>query len=208
VSGTVRRAPSIWSEETREFEFRVWVAMAMTRILPPLVGNRTRATALRLAGVRVGRGTTFGGAVHLSGSRVGTQRASARLVIGERCWINAECLFDASDEIIIGDEVAIAQGVALITNTHEIGSTYQRAGQLRRQPIRVGSGSWIGARSIILPGVDIGEGCVVAAGSVVTRSVERDTLVGGVPARVIRNLADYSIAASDIDRHDSAAEIG
>jgi len=54
--------------------------------------------------------------------------------------------------------------------------------------VSVGSGTWVGTRALILPGVHIGAGCVVAAGSVVTASVPDDTMVGGVPARVLKQL--------------------
>ncbi len=64
----------------------------------------------------------------------------------------------------------------------------RRAGRSIAAPVVIEPGSWIGARATILGGVTIGEGAVVAAGAVVTRSVPPDTLVGGVPATVIREL--------------------
>ena len=56
------------------------------------------------------------------------------------------------------------------------------------KPVRIGDGAWLASRAVVLPGVTVGEGAIVAAGAVVTRSVEPHTLVGGVPARLIRHL--------------------
>ena len=176
------------SEETGDFDVRLWLAMSVSRSLPPLIGNRSRTGMLRFAGVAIGLGTTFGGAVSISGARIDGSRAAKRLTVGKRCWINTECMFDLSASITIGDDVALGQGVALITNTHEIAGPEGRAGSLRREPIVIGSGTWLGTRSTVLPGVVIGSGCIVAAGSMVTKSVEQNTLVAGVPAKVVRRL--------------------
>ncbi|MCX6501594.1 MAG: DapH/DapD/GlmU-related protein [Microbacterium sp.] len=63
-----------------------------------------------------------------------------------------------------------------------------RAGKSTFGEISIGEGVWVGSGAIILPGITIGDGAVVAAGAVVTRDVDPHTLVGGVPARVLRNL--------------------
>jgi acetyltransferase-like isoleucine patch superfamily enzyme len=59
---------------------------------------------------------------------------------------------------------------------------------VRSEPVSIGDGTWIGTGALILPGVHVGAGCVIAAGAVVTESVPDDTLVGGVPAKVLRQL--------------------
>jgi acetyltransferase-like isoleucine patch superfamily enzyme len=76
----------------------------------------------------------------------------------------------------------------ILTSSHELGPTMQRAGPLFRRPVRIGQGAWVGARSVVLPGVSIGDGAVVAAGSMVTKDVPPNVLVGGVPASVRRSL--------------------
>jgi acetyltransferase-like isoleucine patch superfamily enzyme len=78
--------------------------------------------------------------------------------------------------------------VLFLTSGHEIGPSERRAGPVHSSPITVEDGCWIGAGSILLPGVTIGRGSIVAAGSVVTKDVAPDTLVGGIPARPIREL--------------------
>ena len=76
----------------------------------------------------------------------------------------------------------------LITGTHHLGEEYQRAGVETALPITVGDGAWIGANCTILPGVTIGRGAVVAAGSVVTKSIGDNEMYAGVPAKLIRVL--------------------
>lgn len=113
---------------------------------------------------------------------------ASRLEIGDDCFLNDGCRFDVSARIAIGSDVFIGHDVALLTASHEVGGRRRRAGSVRSEPITVERGSWIGARSTILAGVTIGEGAIVAAGSVVTRSVAANSLVAGVPAVVVRQL--------------------
>ncbi len=90
----------------------------------------------------------------------------------------------------MGDRVHFGQGVTLLTMDHEIGPAEERCGRLMTAPIRIDEGVWIASHVTILPGVSVGRGAVVAAGSVVATDVAPDTLVGGIPARVIRNLEE------------------
>lgn len=78
--------------------------------------------------------------------------------------------------------------VCFICPTHDIGLSDKRAGRATYYGIGVGEGTWIGGRSTILPGVNIGKGCIIAAGSVVTKDVPDNTMVGGVPAKQIKEL--------------------
>lgn len=108
--------------------------------------------------------------------------------IGKGTFINYKCYFDATIGIKIGNRCAFGMEVLLCTATHEIGNSIQRAGKTILLPIIIEDGCWIGARVNILPGVKIGQGCVIAAGSVVTKDCEPNCLYAGVPARKIRNL--------------------
>ena len=96
--------------------------------------------------------------------------------------INVDCIFDLNDSIEIADFVSVGQGVMILTSSHRIGPAARRAGALFTAPVRIGPGAWIGARSVILPGVTVGAGAVVAAGSVVNKNVAPNALVSGVPA--------------------------
>lgn len=87
------------------------------------------------------------------------------------------------DTISIGDQTTVSQGVKLCTAGHDIASKIM---ELTYAPIHIGANAWVAAWSMILPGVTIGEGAVVAAGAVVTKDVEPWTVVGGNPAREIK----------------------
>lgn len=114
----------------------------------------------------------------------------SKILIGKNCYINEFCYIENNAEILIGDRVAIAMHCRLITSTHPIGSPEKRAKILDRKPIKIGSGSWIGAGVTILPGVRIGQGCVVAAGSLVSKNCDANCLYTGVPARKVRELVE------------------
>jgi acetyltransferase-like isoleucine patch superfamily enzyme len=107
-------------------------------------------------------------------------------VLGERVFINSGCRFQDQGGIRIGDDVLVGHNVVLASLNHELDPA-ERATTVPR-PIVIGDRVWIGANATVLAGVTIGHGAVVAAGAVVTRDVAPDTVVGGVPARVIRNL--------------------
>lgn len=109
--------------------------------------------------------------------------------IGKGSWINRECYFDCENaRITIGENCGVGMQVLFCTSTHIIGDEIKRASQNIQRPIEIGDGCWIGARSIILPGVKIGHGSIIAAGSVVTDYCESNSLYAGVPAKKIKNL--------------------
>jgi acetyltransferase-like isoleucine patch superfamily enzyme len=105
-----------------------------------------------------------------------------QLVIGENSVINQRCRLDARGYITIGKNVSISPEVHIITADHDI-STDDIGG--RNRPVKIEDFVFIGSRAMILPGVTIGEGAVVAAGAVVTKSVGPRELVAGIPARKI-----------------------
>lgn len=94
----------------------------------------------------------------------------------------------AINGIVIGHNVRLGPGIKLISANHNL-CDYDVHDMA--EPIEIGDNCWLGANAIILPGVRLGDHVVVAAGAVVTRSFGNNCLVGGVPARVIRNLAEY-----------------
>lgn len=160
------------------------LARALVSCLPRRMFPRLRAAVYRLCGVRVGRSTLLDGALELSGP----PGSLARLSIGEECYFNCYIFLDLNAPVTIADRVTIGHHVTVVTAGHEIGEHGYRCGAHRLQPVRIGEGSWIGAGAMLLPGVTIGAGAVVAAGAVVVSDVAPDTLVGGVPARLIRTL--------------------
>ena len=106
--------------------------------------------------------------------------------IGKNVFINMGCKFQDQGGIFIGDGALIGHNVVLATLNHAI-SPGDRATMIPA-PIHIGRHVWIGANATVLPGVTIGDGAIVAAGAVVTKDVPKNTMVGGVPARVIRTI--------------------
>jgi len=107
--------------------------------------------------------------------------------VGARVFINQNCTFYALAAITIGDDVMIGPNVSLIASEHPIAPSQRRAYLLGR-PINIEKAVWIAAGATVIGGVTVGENSVVAAGSVVTRDVPPNTLVGGNPARVVRSI--------------------
>lgn len=183
-ASTVGKVFGVVREELSSLHPRLWFAQTVSAAMPPYVGARLRASLLRFAGLQIGKGTVLGGRVWIGGGR----RPAARITIGQDCFVNDGVRFDTTAAITIGDHVAIGHGVTVVTSSHEIGDDRRRSMALTSEPVGIGSASWIGARAMILPGVTIGDGAIVAAGAVVDRSVAPGTLVGGVPALPIRDL--------------------
>lgn len=187
---TPNRVATVWhaisSSEHRIplSQLRLALALSLAGALPPYTSNWLRVRLLRVGGVHVGAATGLGGRLWIAGG----SRPASRLSIGNACFLNDGCRFDVSAMVTIADEVYIGHDVAIITASHEMGDSVRRAGSVVAEPVTVGRGSWIGARATVLGGVSIGDGAIIAAGSMVTRSVPARTLVGGVPAVVLREL--------------------
>jgi maltose O-acetyltransferase len=171
--------------EVEHLNLRLLLATLSVRLLPSLCFSRVRTTLYRrLAGIPIGPHTVILGTMEFTETR----RMQARLRIGRHTLINKRFFADLTADITIGDHVQIGHHAILVTAGHEIGSAQQRSGPARPQPIVIENGCWIGARCTILPGVRIGASSVVAAGAVVVESVPPNSMVGGVPARILRTL--------------------
>lgn len=106
--------------------------------------------------------------------------------IGKNVFINFDCVFLDLGGITIDDDVLLAPKVSLLTEQHPISPENRHS--LVPKSIHIKKNVWIGAAATILPGVTIGENSVVAAGAVVTTDVPANTVVGGVPAKFIKNI--------------------
>lgn len=106
--------------------------------------------------------------------------------ISKNVFINAGCKFQDQGGITIDEGALIGHGVVLATLDHDFAP--EKRQQLHPAPIHIGKRVWIGANAVVTKGVTIGDNAVVAAGAVVTQDVPADTIVGGVPAKVIRKL--------------------
>lgn len=108
------------------------------------------------------------------------------ITIGKNVFINADCKFQDQGGIYIDDGALIGHGVVLATLNHDMDP--EKRQQLHPAPIHIGKNVWIGANSVVCSGVTIGDNAVVAAGAVVVKDVEANTVVGGVPAKMIRRI--------------------
>lgn len=106
--------------------------------------------------------------------------------IGKNVFINFDCVFLDLGGITIEDNVLIAPKVSLLSEGHPVSPTERHS--LVPGHIHIKKNAWIGAGATILPGVTIGENAVVAAGAVVTKDVPANTVVGGIPAKHIKNI--------------------
>jgi maltose O-acetyltransferase len=108
--------------------------------------------------------------------------------IGERTFINFDCVLLDCNRISIGDEVQFGPGVHIYTATHPIDAEQRRSGLEYALAVTIGDGAWLGGGTVVCPGVVIGENTVVGAGSVVTRDLPANVVAAGNPCRVIRRL--------------------
>jgi maltose O-acetyltransferase len=182
--GLLLRAKWAAEEELGERNPKLWIVLKLISFLPPYTFSRLRMRLLRLIGVPIGAETIVCGRIGIAGSR----HAQRKLRIGASCMINDGCRFDTGSVITVGDRVYLGHDITVLTTTHDIGPHGQRCEGTRSEAVSIGDGTWVGTRALILPGVHVGAGCVIAAGAVVTESVPDDTLVGGVPARALRQL--------------------
>jgi acetyltransferase-like isoleucine patch superfamily enzyme len=111
------------------------------------------------------------------------------ILIGNNVFINQQCILVAEEKITIGNNVSIGFRAMIITSNNEVDINQESRQRIHYQePIVIEDDVWIGSGAIILSGVTIGKGSVVAAGAVVTKDVPARTLVGEVPARIIKKI--------------------
>jgi acetyltransferase-like isoleucine patch superfamily enzyme len=139
------------------------------------------------------------------------EAAGARIQIGQRTHVGGETLLDSAEEIVIGDDVLIAFGTLIMDHDshslefdhrrHDVGEWIKGRkdwSHVPRSPVHIDDKVWVGTRAIVLKGVHLGVGSVVAAGAVVTHDVPPWMLVAGCPAHIVRDLskADSAVASS------------
>lgn len=139
--------------------------------------NRVRDLLGEIIGQKVDETTTLFVPFHTNFGRF--------ITIGRNVFINHGCSFLDLGGINIEDDVLIGPNVQLITENHPIKPSERKALDLKS--ILIKKNVWIGAGAIVLPGVTVGENSVVAAGAVVTKDVPANTVVGGVPVRVLKD---------------------
>ena len=170
-----------WGKATRFALTTLLMVPYRLALFPPL-----RAAWLRLLGAHIGTETILHDVRFFNLYR----RGLGGLHVGNECFLGDECLLDLAEEIHLADRVTLAERVLVLTHMnvgfrdHPLQARFPPTAA----PVWIDRGAFVGASVTLLSGVRIGAGAFVAAGSVVTRDVRPDTLVAGVPARVIRKL--------------------
>lgn len=106
--------------------------------------------------------------------------------IGENVFINSNCTMQDQGGIFIGDNVLIGHNTCLLTLNHN--EDPAKRANLLPAPVKIGNGAWLGSNVTVLPEVTIGDGAIIAANAVVTRDVDADTIVAGIPAKFVRKV--------------------
>jgi putative colanic acid biosynthesis acetyltransferase WcaF len=163
------RGAPLWKEA-------LWLAVKCLFFLNPLPWpSELRVALLRAFGARVGEGVVVRAQVNVT--------FPWRLSVGDHVWLGEEVLILSLAPVTLESDVCLSQRAFLCTGSHDF-----RAPKfdLVTKPITVRSGSWVAAQAFIAPGVEIGAGSMVAAGSVVLEDVSPGVLVAGNPAAVVK----------------------
>jgi acetyltransferase-like isoleucine patch superfamily enzyme len=177
------RIHRVATTEVAIFRPRAFLAQGLANALPQLTFNHVRTAILRAGKLSMGRGTLIMGGLHVFG-----EGDWSLLSFGRDTYVTGPLRINLEAPVRIGNNVNIGTEVTLLTVDHRIGDETRRAGWSVRAPVTIEDGAWLASRVTILPGVTVGAGAVVAAGAVVRHDVPPHTLVGGVPARFIRDL--------------------
>lgn len=165
-----------WRKVLTRFEsYYLDFSLMLLHFFTYLPSHSLRNAIWRAYGLSLGRGSTL----H-TGVRVYDPR---HISIGDGTIIGYGTFIDGRDRVTIGDHTDIASQVMIYNEEHDLASPEFEA---KGDTVTIGHYVFIGPRAIILPGVTIGDGAVVGAGAVVTKDVEPFTIVGGVPAKLIK----------------------
>lgn len=163
---------------------RIALTSAKYRYLTRCVGKGTVVGAgtqiINSANVRIGDNCLLQDAIYI---RAGTE---GLITIGDRAALNSFCRLFGHGSIVIGEDTQIGPGSLITTTDHD----YDHDLTTRYKPVVIGKGVWIGANVTVLPGIEIGDGAVIGAGSVVMKNIPPYCVALGVPARVVKLLGD------------------
>jgi acetyltransferase-like isoleucine patch superfamily enzyme len=169
-----------------QVHLKLRLANLVCGMLPDFGSGVLRTRMYRLIGMRIGAGSSIAGNIEFVGGLPGFYQ---KIRIGSGANIANRVTISLDAEVRMGNNVSLGPYVRIYTGTHAIGPGSNRRGpEVLAKPVVIEDGSWIGLGAIILPGVTIGHGSIVAAGAVVDEDVPPDSYVAGNPAKVVQQL--------------------
>ena len=146
-----------------------------------ILTSKIRIFLMKYTGIKIGKGTSIRGKCYFD---------SVNIRIGDNCSINHSCQFNlGKSKLTIGNNVYVTMNVNFCGVSHEIGNHKQRAGDNTYKDICIEDGVWIGTDVVLLQGITIKKGTIIAAGSVVTKDISENVIVGGNPAKILGYLS-------------------
>lgn len=173
-----------------------WPGLLAGRLTEPVPPGLWLANAFFQRVLRINAGVPW--MVHF------TSYVSGRVTIGRNVWVSfavsGGCYVQGGNGVEIGDDTIFAPGVKIVSANHDRQNlqTWSPA-----DPVRIGRRCWLGANTVILPGVQLGDGCTVAAGAVVTKSFSAGSTIGGVPAKLLAGPPPVGVEAAGGGGRDS-----
>jgi len=176
---------------------RLALVQCLVRLIPFGALDLVRARLYRLAGFALGPRVQVAGPLTVWGAG----DIAGRLSIGEGSFVNSPAHIELNAPVRIGARCALGHHLVIVTTNHTLGPAERRAGETYHEPVVIGDGVWIGASVTILPGVHIGDGAFVTAGTIVTRDVPANARVAGARGVVV----DVMSAAAPARRRPAPA---
>jgi acetyltransferase-like isoleucine patch superfamily enzyme len=181
----LRRLPRYANLIKRSIHFKYNLACFLSRLLPDVASGIIRGRLYRWAGFEIGDGAFIMGNIRLTSAAPDFYR---KLTIGEGATLADGITINLDGKVTIGKNAAIAPHVVIYTGSHQIGPGSKRIGDFTSLPVTIEEGAWVRVGAIIVPGVTVGRGSIVAAGAVVLKDVPPNAYVEGNPAQVVRQL--------------------
>lgn len=157
------------------------LVMLVTALLPnSKLTNKIRGFALKPFFKKTGRNLQIASGVIINRSK--------NIVIGDNVYIAHNCWINGTDAIKLEDNVVIGPYSVIVTTEHRFVDGEVSNNEFYTSPVTIKKGTWLASHVVVTKGVTIGKGCLVAAGAVVTKDVDDFSMVGGVPAKRIREV--------------------
>lgn len=136
---------------------------------------RLKIALLRAFGAKIGKGLVIKNNVNV--------KSPWNLAVGDDCWLGEDCWIDNLDKVFVGNDVCISQGALLLTGNHDYTISSM---PYRNASIHIEDGAWIGAKTVVCPGVTVRRNAILTVGSVATKDMDENGIYQGNPAVRIR----------------------